>query len=80
MSNCSSLPRKEVGDSVAGAINLGEDILWRARRIAEEIGVPTRKAYHLLENNLIPARKIGRDWCARRSVLNRHFAVSGEAA
>jgi hypothetical protein len=59
---------------------LGEDILWGARRIAEEIGVPTRKAYHLLENNLIPARKIGRDWCARRSVLNQHFAVSGEAA
>ena len=60
--------------------SLGSDLLWGARRIAEEIGVPARKAYYLLENGLIPARKIGRDWCARRSVLNQHFAVAVQAA
>jgi len=45
MSSCSSLPHKEVAASGGGGINLGEDILWGARRIAEEIGVPARKAY-----------------------------------
>ena len=53
-----------------------EDILWSAEKIAECIGKSTRATYHLLERGLLPARKVGKQWCAsRRKLLH---ALTGE--
>lgn len=55
------------------------DMLWGATAIAKAIGVNRRKAYYLLENGLLPAKKVGDSWCASRSALLRRL-VADEAA
>jgi hypothetical protein len=45
------------------------DLCWGCAAIAEVLGVSERRAYWLLESELVPARKIGRLWCASRSRL-----------
>jgi hypothetical protein len=61
--------------------NTDLDLIWGAEAIGAEIGLNTRQAFWLLENGQIPARKVGRRWCASRTGLRKHFAdVTGEAA
>jgi excisionase family DNA binding protein len=50
------------------------DLCWGAAAIAEVLGLSERKVYWLLENNLIPGRKIGRSWCASRARLLAYCA------
>jgi hypothetical protein len=59
---------------------LGDDLAWGVAAIAEEIGRNERQTFHLLENERLPARKIGGRWCASRSGLRKHFAsiLNGE--
>ena len=57
-------------------------LLWGATRIAQTIGVTRRRAFHLLENGLIPGRKVG-GWVAEEDALRRFFgegAFSAEGA
>jgi hypothetical protein len=49
------------------------DLLWGAKAIADEIGTNVRQAFYLLENRVIPARKVGRLWVAERGKLRRYF-------
>jgi len=57
------------------------DILWGAAAIAAEIGLNVRQCFYLLETGKIPAKKVGRKWCASRRGLRNHFAsITGEAA
>jgi nucleotidyltransferase/DNA polymerase involved in DNA repair len=58
---------------------LADELLWGAAAIGQEIGVGTRKAFHLLETRKIPAQKIGGLWVASRQKLRRRL-VDGEAA
>jgi len=58
----------------------GLDLVWGCRAIARRIGKSERKTYYLLENGLIPARKIGREWFTTETALHQHFAVCAEAA
>jgi hypothetical protein len=52
------------------------DVIWGAEAIGEVIGKPTRATFHLLEAGLLPAKKIGKQWCAsRRKLLH---ALTGE--
>ena len=55
------------------------DLVWGADRIGEVLGASTRKAFHLLESGLIPARKVGNRWVAERSKLREFFLESEEA-
>jgi len=46
------------------------DYLHGARAIGEHLNVSPRRAFYLLENNLIPAGKLGNTWVARRSRID----------
>jgi hypothetical protein len=55
------------------------NLLWGAKAISREIDAPLRQTFYMLENGLIPGKKIGARWCASREVLRRHFEqLSGE--
>jgi hypothetical protein len=54
------------------------DLIWGAASIAAAIGKTKRATFHLLERGVIPARKIGNQWCASRRKLQAHF--EGETA
>lgn len=58
------------------------DLIWGADAIAAAINKSRRQTFYLLEGGLIPAKKIGRQWCAQRSQLREHFSkvFEGEAA
>jgi hypothetical protein len=63
-----------------GALGLRGDLIWGVAGIAREIGRNVRQTFHLLENDRLPARKIGGRWCASRSGLRQFFAtiINGE--
>ena len=44
--------------------------LWGAQAIADHIDQPIRKTFYLLENRLIPATKIGKQWVADAEELD----------
>jgi hypothetical protein len=45
------------------------DIVWGGADIAREINRNLRQTYHLLENHLLPARKMGRSWVSSKKAL-----------
>jgi hypothetical protein len=45
------------------------DLCWGARAIADVIERTERETFYLLENGLIPGRKIGGKWVASRARL-----------
>lgn len=45
------------------------EILWGAAEIGKAIGKSPRATFHLLERGLLPARKVGKQWCASRQRL-----------
>jgi hypothetical protein len=52
---------------------LADDLLTGAGKIAVFIGKPPCTTYHLLENEKLPAFKLGKIWHARKSTLRRHI-------
>jgi hypothetical protein len=52
---------------------LAEDLIFGAEAIGVELGVTTRRAFHLLERHQIPAAKIGKIWTTSRKALRAHF-------
>jgi hypothetical protein len=52
------------------------DIVWGARAIGAVINRSERETFFLLENDLLPAAKVGRKWSASRARLLAH--CSGE--
>jgi hypothetical protein len=49
--------------------------LWGARAIAMEINRPTRAIFHMLENGLLPAKKIGGIWVSTPRKLRQHLGI-----
>jgi len=47
------------------------DIIWGAEEIGVAIRRSKRQAIHMLENGLLPAKKVGRLWVANRQQLLR---------
>jgi hypothetical protein len=43
--------------------------VWGAENIAKILGAPLRKTYSLLENELVPARKVGKNWVSTAGEL-----------
>jgi hypothetical protein len=56
----------------------GRRLIWGAAAIAAELGVPTRKAFYLLEKGLAPANKVGNQWVSTPDKLRQ--GVLGEPA
>ena len=52
---------------------IGDDLIRGAAAIAQELGEPLRRVYHLLETGQIPAFRLGGRWYVRRSSLRDHF-------
>lgn len=50
------------------------DLIWGVKAIAAELGIPERRAFYLVENGRLPAKKEGRLWVSSRSALRRHYA------
>lgn len=48
-------------------------LVWGAEAIGALLGVTTRRAFHLLEQNAIPARKVAGRWVAARARLREFF-------
>ena len=46
-----------------------DTLIWGAEQIGEVIGRPARAAFYLLEQGLLPAKKIGGRWVASRRKL-----------
>jgi hypothetical protein len=44
-------------------------LVWGAKAIADYLDISQRRAFYLLENNLIPAEKIGKSWVSTRAKL-----------
>lgn len=55
------------------------DAVWGAEAIGSVIGLAPRQVFHLLDKGLLPAKKLGGKWVARRSELLA-FLSSGEVA
>ena len=53
---------------------LGVDILWGIDRFAQEIGLDSRKVFHLLKTKRLPAKKVGGQWCASKTGLRGFFS------
>jgi hypothetical protein len=49
------------------------DIVWGARDISVVIGRSERATFHLLEQGLLPARKVGGVWAGSKQKLLAHF-------
>jgi hypothetical protein len=43
--------------------------VWGARNISKVLGIPLRKGFYLLEKNLVPARKVGKNWVSTEEEL-----------
>jgi len=57
--------------------NDASDLIWGAEAIGREINRSARQTFYLLEQGLIPGRKIGNQWTSTRRQLRQH--VAGEA-
>ena len=53
--------------------DLATDLLDGVPAIAAFAGWSCRRTYYLVENELVPAFKIGKKWAARKSTLRRHI-------
>jgi hypothetical protein len=51
------------------------DLIWGAAAIGRAIRKERSAVYHMLESGLLPARKHGGQWVARRADLERHFTA-----
>jgi hypothetical protein len=52
------------------------DVIWGAAEIAAVLNLTPTQAWYLLERRKLPARKVGKKWCASRRQLLR--AVGAE--
>jgi hypothetical protein len=43
--------------------------VWGAEEISKFLRVPLRKGYYLLEKELVPARKVGKNWVSTEGEL-----------
>jgi hypothetical protein len=56
------------------------DLVWGAIAIGKVIGRNPRQAFFLLENGLVPAKKVGERWVASRKKLLATLTDEGRAA
>lgn len=49
------------------------DLIWGAEAIGREINASRRRTFYLLQQGLIPAKKVGESWVASRTTLRCHF-------
>lgn len=55
--------------------HLSHDLIWGASSIARAIGRTDRQTFHLLDQGILPAKKVGNRWVAERGALMRFFTM-----
>jgi len=57
-------------------------LVWGAAGIGAELNISRRSAYNLLQTGKLDrvVKKVGRQWCAERGRLRRHFLEGGRDA
>ena len=61
----------ELNDESGAAL----DLIWGAKAIAKTIHRTPRQVNHLLDQGVLPARKVGGRWCVSLAELARFFAA-----
>jgi hypothetical protein len=56
------------------------DLVWGATAIAKVIGRSERSTFHLLEKQLLPAKRVGGRWVASRRKLLQALTDDGSVA
>jgi hypothetical protein len=65
-----------MSDSLAAVVGIPPKSLnrprpiWGARAIGDYLGLTERQAFHLLEQGLLPGRKVGRRWASTDRALD----------
>lgn len=54
-------------------LGLANDLLWGVQEIADAINRSPRQCFRMLENNRLPAKKVGGRWCSSRAALRKFF-------
>ncbi len=54
-------------------IDMPIDLVWGIRAIAKVIGKTERATYAMCDAGLLPARRVGQRWVAKREALERFF-------
>jgi hypothetical protein len=49
------------------------DVAWGCREISKAINATERRTFYLLQNSLLPAKRVGGRWCASRRRLREFF-------
>ena len=65
----SSLRKGKIMSIAKNSQDANQDIVWGAEAIAAVIRVNQRRAFHLLENGALLAKKVGGRWVASRKKL-----------
>ena len=58
---------------------LGDDLVWGAEGIAQELGIEPSSVYYYHRKQLLPIRKLGKSLVASRRALQRAFAALPQA-
>ena len=54
----------------------GDDpFIWGSRNIAEAINRTNRQTIYLLQQGRLPAKRVGKLWCARKSTLRQFLSA-----
>ncbi|MDG4908442.1 DNA-binding protein [Mesorhizobium sp. WSM4898] len=56
------------------------DLVWGAENIGKEINRKPRQTFHMLEQGLLPAKKVGNQWVAERGRLRDFFVATEKSA
>jgi hypothetical protein len=56
------------------------DLVWGCAAIAKTIGRSERSTFHLLSQQLLPAKRVGGRWCASRRKLIETLTGDGAAS
>jgi hypothetical protein len=57
--------------------DLADDVIWSAPAIGRHCGLSVSGAYRALSQGLLPARRVGSRYVARRSELDRFLRAGG---
>ena len=57
------------------AHTVNPELIWGASAIARAIGRTDRQTFHLLNQGILPAKRVGNRWVAERGALMRFFTM-----
>jgi hypothetical protein len=57
---------------------IGDDLIWGAEAIADELSISATKVFRYLNLGYLPATKVGQQWVASRTKLRAHLLGEDE--